>query len=254
MKTATRLSLLSMALLALCACYPESEDRNLRLTLPLGDMGLAVQEQALYDWIDWLDFHDGWTSEESFEMDKDVKSFYLKLSLSEVPPGPMRKVTFLGGNVNYSSEEDLLTLDLEPQNIESTANCQIDMTIFWWNLDGRLVTFKGSSPEFILQNGLETGVDMDAYEQETGSVLVRYTGPNLPTGAVAAVRDGELNVRFPSESFESSADGQVALIKGLPVGRDLFVEFRADESGDYGSVAALHFEEAGLQTTVEVSP
>ena len=254
MKTSMRWLLVFSLALGAVACYPESEEVGLRLSLPLSEGGLVVQEQALFDWVDWFDFEDGWDGGAEYEMSEGEKTFFLGLDLfSDLGAGFNERIPTYGTSVSYLPDSDeLIVLLADPQQRDGTA-CLVSMSVFWIDSSGKLLTFEGSKT-FTLREALSTGVDLEVQQKETGSVQVLFVGGQPAATASVAVRDAAANVRFPPLPFAPSEQGPVALFEDLPLGRDLFVEYKVSDADDFASQAAIRIETAGLLTTVEIEP
>ncbi len=237
-----------MLSLVLGACYPERQDREIRLVLPLEDMGLSVKEQALTGWIDWLDFGDGWDVSTQFEMNETDKSFFLNMKLQVFDTE--EELVIFGGEVQYNRDAGLLTIMAVPGDLTEQRDCILRLGIFMYDAERqRFMAFVGESAPFRLSVAMENGLDMELDELETATVRAVYQG-DAPAGARVALRDDLYNVRFPPAGFE----GSVATLAHVPVGRDLYLEYQDGPNADFEAVTALRFERADSQLDVEISP
>ena len=250
MRSAVKWVLASVMVLSLGlgACYPESQDRDIRLVLPLEDMGLSVKEQALTGWIDWLDFGDGWDISTQFEMNETDKSFFLNMKL--LVSDTKEELVIFGGGVDYDQNSGLLTITAAPEDPTEARECILQLGIFLYDANRlRFMTFSGESAPFRISAALETGLDMALDELETATVRAVYQG-DPPTEARVALRDDQYNVRFPPVGFE----GSVATLAQVPVGREVYLEYQDGPDVDFEAVTALLMDLAGGQLDVEISP
>ena len=234
--------------LGLSACYPESQDRGIRVVLPLGDMGLSVKEQALTGWMGWLDLGDGWDISTQFEMDDGANSFFLNMKL--VVSDTQEELVLYGDEVQYDRGLGLLTIMAAPEDLTEQRECILRLGIFLYDADRqRFMTFAGESSSFRLSVVMENGLDMELDEKETATVRAVYQG-DAPAAARVALRDDQYNVRFPPVGFE----GSVATLAHVPVGRDLYMEYQDGSGTDFETVTALRMGQADSQLDVEISP
>ncbi|MBW2703603.1 MAG: hypothetical protein JRF33_22535 [Deltaproteobacteria bacterium] len=236
--------------LGLGACYPESQDREIRVVLPLEDMGLSVKEQALTGWMDWLDFGDGWDTSTQFEMNELDKSFFLNMKLLVAGLEMEEELEIFGGGVTYNNNTGLLTITAAPRELTETRDCILRLGIFMYDADRlRFMAFAGESVPFRLSVAMENGLDMALDELETATVRAVYQG-DAPAEAKVALRDDQYNVRFPPVGFE----GSVANLAYVPVGRDLYLEYQDGPNANFEAVTALRMDLADSQLDVEISP
>ena len=222
----------------LSGCYPDqAEDDLAGLRLPLGELGLELTEEALSNWITWLDVPLG----APFDMGVQGNDFSMGLSLvSQDGLGE-----FTGKEISYDEELDELLVSL---NITECSRCWFEVLIFWRDqlADPPVVhTFVGDNsdtPFDVIGVAGPWGTEVDVWIERVGEVRV-HPGTGTPqNGARVAARDLLENVRLPAVTLLPGQD-PVAVLGDLPYGRDLAIEY--DPLGDdrfYSILDTVHLD------------
>jgi hypothetical protein len=215
-----------VACLAATGCFPGSDEgSNLTMRLALGGLGISPDGGDINAWTGYLGrLEQG--LEGVFELGLDNQDFFLGLHLTcqEANVSIQGLGTF--AQLVSGDNGDVLQMSL---NVQTCTQGVFQLAIFW-DEDGVVSTFTGTSDPRELPPADQQAVDLDAYQHPVGKVSCSYDTSGKQGQLTFSAVDSQENVRFTRKNM-SATGGEVGFtLDNVPVGRpvDLYV---TDESG-----------------------
>jgi hypothetical protein len=226
MRSKAILFILALALVPL-ACFPGEDDLStVSFQLSLRDMGLADGQQAVGNWLDWLDTGD---PSLAYDLDTPGQSFFMDLRLTGI--ATTTELGFLGEAITL--ENSVLTAQLQ---VSDCQDCSFSAVIFWIEdeITKKVSTFTGESETFSVVNQTpdRSTVNMDVWLEYTGSIKCVATTPGHQDQPVSlAALDVDAFVIFPAITETATAAGVEILLPDIPLGRDFNVIYKSAAGG-----------------------
>jgi hypothetical protein len=231
------------------ACFPGGEDlSNISFQLSLADLGLAGEQQAVRNWLDWLDAGD---PSLAYDLEGQGQSFFMDLSLTGTATST--ELGFLGESVLL--ENSVLTAQLQ---VSDCQDCRFNAVIFWVeDLATRKVsTFTGESEEFSVINQTPTKdtVEMGVWLEYTGSIrCTAVTSVQRGQEVTLAALDVEALVIFPSVTETATDTGVTVVLPDIPLSREMNILYRPASGGAYSNTPVSSGVQVGIEgQTVDV--
>ena len=224
------LCVLALALVPL-ACFPGEEDlSSVSFQLSLRDMGLAGEQQAVANWLDWMDNGD---PSMAYDLDTPGQSFFMDLMLTGTALSS--ELGFLGESI--SLENSVLTAQLQ---VSDCQDCRFSAVVFWVEdvVTKKVSTFTGESEEFSVINLTpdKNTVNMDVWLEYTGTInCVSTTSGRQDQPVTLAALDVEAWVIFPAVTETATATGVEILLPDIPMGREINVLYKSAAAGTYSN-------------------
>ena len=218
--------ILALALVPL-ACFPGEDNLStVSFQLSLRDMGLADQQQAVGNWLDWLDTGD---PSLAYDLDTPGQSFFMDLGLTGIATDS--ELGFIGESI--SLENSVLTAQLQVSNCQ---DCYFSAVIFWIEdeIARQVSTFTGESETFSVVNQTpdKSTVNMDVWLSYTGSIkCVSTTSGHQDQPVSLAALDVDALVIFPAVTQTATASGVEIVLPDIPLGRDFNVIYKSAAGG-----------------------
>jgi len=220
--------LLVLALVPL-ACFPGEDNlSSVSFQLSLTEMGLADEQQAVENWLDWLDNGD---LSLAYDLDTPGQSFFMNLSLTGI--ATTSDLGFLGESI--SLENSVLTAQLR---VSDCQDCHFSAVIFWIEdeMTRQVSTFTGESETFSVVNQTpdKSIVNMNVWLEYTGSIKCVATTPGHQDQRVSlAALDVDAFVIFPAVTGTATANGVEIVLPDIPLDREFNVLYKSAASGAY---------------------
>jgi len=248
MRSKAILLIMALALVPL-ACFPGEDDLStVSFQLSLKDMGLADEQQAVDNWLDWLDNED---FSLAYDLDTPGQSFFMDLSLTGIATSS--ELGFLGESI--SLENSVLTAELQ---VSDCQDCSFSAVVFWMEDERtrKVSTFTGESETFSVINQVpdKSVVEMDVWLEYTGSLkcVATTTGHQDQPVSLAAV-DVDAFVIFPSVTQTATANGVEIVLPDIPLGREFNVLYKDAAGGAYNNTPVASDVKIGVEgQSVEV--
>jgi hypothetical protein len=226
MRSKAILLVLALALAPL-ACFPGEDDLStVSFQLSLRDMGLADGQQAVGNWLDWLDTGD---PSLAYDLDTPGQSFFMDLRLTGI--ATTTELGFLGESI--SLENSVLTAQLQ---VSDCQDCSFSAVIFWIEdeITKEVLTFTGESETFSVVNQIpdKSTVNMDVWLEHTGQIKCVSTTTGRQDQPVSlAAFDVDAMVIFPAITETATATGVEITLPDIPLGRDFSVIYKSATGG-----------------------
>ncbi|MBN2496886.1 MAG: hypothetical protein JXR96_20010 [Deltaproteobacteria bacterium] len=221
---------LLLACLLWAGCYPESTGQDeLRLSLPLGQMGMSLQDEALAAWLDWLQDDAGGV----FDLNGPYSNFFLGLSLQDAGGA---ELPLYGCGVLYDAVERTLSVGVVFDS--DCEACRIEILIYWRH--DELLAYEGLSEAFSYPEELSAEVQA----QKLGTAYALVSGEQARW---VAAQDDEARVRlYPIAELQA---GQASL--PVPVGRAYEILWSLD-GASFQRAGQVKAQESGEQIELSV--
>jgi hypothetical protein len=231
------------------ACFPDEDDlKTVSFQLSLQDLGLVDEQQAVRNWLDWLD--DGDFSM-AYDLEGQGRSFFMDLQLTGTATSS--ELGFVGESV--SLENSVLTAQLQ---VSDCDECHFSAVVFWVDdvATGKVSTFTGKSEEFSVSNQIPTKdtVNMEVWLEYTGSLrCTANTSAHRDQSVTLAALDVEAFVIFPSVTETATDTGVQISLPDIPLGREMNVLYKPAAGGAYSNSPVSTGVKVGLEgQTVDV--